>query len=43
VITPLFALLPERPTNQLFVVDDENFFRGHSLSLDYYDRRKEEI
>ena len=36
VITPLFALLPERPTNQLLVVDDQDFLGRHFVPLDYY-------
>ena len=34
--SPLFALLPERPTDQLLVVDDENLFRRHCVTLEYY-------
>src|SRR5664279_4837879 len=38
VVSPLFALLPERPTNQLLVIYDENLFRRHCVSLAYYGR-----
>ena len=34
--SPLFALLPKRPTDQLLVVDDENLFRRHCVTLAYY-------
>src|SRR5450755_1803952 len=38
VVSPLFTLLPERPTNQLLVIYDENLFRRHCVSLAYYGR-----
>ena len=35
-ISPLFAFLPERPTDQFLVVDDENVFPRHFVSRAYY-------
>src|SRR4051812_28124839 len=33
VVSPLFALLPQRPANQAFIIDDQNLFRWHRTSL----------
>ena len=45
VITPLFALLSQRPTNQLLVVDDQNLFAGMHfyLALGYYRKQRKRL